>query len=54
MIHLKKRVVVIAGQSNAIGWAKKDELKPELLDYGFLRTRFGMAQNGYNTPLIIE
>ena len=35
----KKRVVVIAGQSNAIGWAKKDELKPELLDYGFLRTK---------------
>ena len=35
----KKRVVVIAGQSNAIGWAKKDELNPELLDYGFSRTK---------------
>ena len=35
----KKRVIVIAGQSNAIGWASRKELRPEVQDYDFQRTK---------------
>ena len=40
----KKRVVVIAGQSNALGWAKRQELPGKILDYGFTRTKVWNGQ----------
>ena len=35
----KKRVIVIAGQSNALGWANKMDLSWDVLDHGFMRTK---------------
>ena len=45
----KKRVIVIAGQSNAIGWASRKELRPEVQDYDFQRTKVWNGGAGGST-----